>query len=128
MTIRPSPVKPGPGQESVWDYPRPPRLETFVGVDHRGTGRQDHRLDHPRMAGAGDQPPADVLPAPRCLLRRGVLRETSGSSWCEWKGQASYYDLVTETRVAPKAAWSYLNPSRRLPADRWRGRGDGRAG
>ena len=29
----------------------------------------------------------------------------------EWKGQASYYDLVTETRVAPKAAWSYLNPS-----------------
>ena len=39
------------------------------------------------------------------------LRETSGSSWCEWKGQASYYDLVTETRLAPKAAWSYLNPS-----------------
>ncbi len=31
VTIRPSPVKPGPGQESVWDYPRPPRLERFVG-------------------------------------------------------------------------------------------------
>ena len=31
MTIRPSPAKPGPGQESVWDDPRPPRLETFVG-------------------------------------------------------------------------------------------------
>ena len=37
---------------------------------------------------------ADVLPAPQSLRRR-VLRETSGSSWCEWKGQATYYDLVT---------------------------------
>ena len=41
----------------------------------------------------------------------GVLRETTGSSWCEWKGQASYYDLVTEKRVAAKAGWSYLNPN-----------------
>ena len=31
MTIRPKPDKPAAGQESVWDYPRPPRLETFVG-------------------------------------------------------------------------------------------------
>ena len=43
-----------------------------------------------------------------------MLRETSGSSSCEWKGQASYYDLVTDTRVAPKAARSYLNPSPRF--------------
>src|SRR5271165_5010289 len=31
VTIQPKPVKPRPGQESVWDYPRPPRLEPFVG-------------------------------------------------------------------------------------------------
>jgi uncharacterized protein (DUF427 family) len=41
------------------------------------------------MARAGDQPPADVLPAPDAFAD-GVLRETSGSSWCEWKGQATY--------------------------------------
>jgi uncharacterized protein (DUF427 family) len=51
--------------------------------------------------------------------RVGVLRETSGASWCEWKGQASYYDLVTDTRVAPKAAWSYLNPSAGLEIGQW---------
>ena len=28
-----------------------------------------------------------------------------------WKGQAIYYNLVTDTRIAPKEAWSYLNPS-----------------
>ena len=45
------------------------------------------------------------------FFAEGVLRETSGSSWCERKGQATYYDLVTTTRVAPKTAWSYLHPS-----------------
>ena len=48
---------------------------------------------------------------PRDAFADGVLRETSGSSWCEWKGQASYYDLVTDARIAPKEAWSNLNPS-----------------
>lgn len=51
---RPKPEKPGPGQESVWDYPRPPRLE-----------------------------------------ETRALREVDGSSFCEWKGQATYFDLVT---------------------------------
>jgi uncharacterized protein (DUF427 family) len=55
-------------------------------------------------------PPTYYLPRD-AFFAEGVLRGTSGSSWCEWKGQASYYDLVTEKRVAPKAAWSYLNPS-----------------
>ena len=62
----------------------------------------------------------------RQCLRRRVLRETSGSSRCEWKGQPSYYDLVTDTRVAPRAAWSYLNPSAGFEPIR-RGRGDGRS-
>ena len=40
-------------------------------------------------------PPTYYLPRDACFAE-GVLRETSGSSWCEWKGQATYYDLVTE--------------------------------
>jgi hypothetical protein len=48
---------------------------------------------------------------PRQAFAEGVLRQTSGSSWCERKGQATYYDLLTDTRGAPRAAWSYLNPS-----------------
>ncbi|HET9118349.1 MAG TPA: DUF427 domain-containing protein [Pseudonocardiaceae bacterium] len=54
--------------------------------------------------------PTNYLPRDAFFAER-VMSETSGSSWCEWKGQATFYDLVTETRIAPKAAWSYLNPS-----------------
>ena len=52
-------------------------------------------------------PPTYYLPRD-AFFAEGVLRETLGSSWCEWKGvkgQARYYDLVTDKRVAPKAAW-----------------------
>lgn len=55
-------------------------------------------------------PPTYYLPAE--AFADGVLRAAPGSSWCEWKGQARYFDLVTETRVAPKAAWTYPSPTR----------------
>lgn len=54
-------------------------------------------------------PPTYYLP--RDAFADGVLREAPGASWCEWKGQASYYDVVTAAREAPKAAWSYLRPN-----------------
>jgi uncharacterized protein (DUF427 family) len=57
-------------------------------------------------------PPTYYLP--QAAFAEGVLRPAGGASWCEWKGQAGYYDLVTERRVAPKAAWTYPTPSRGL--------------
>lgn len=101
---------PGPGQESVWDYPRPPRLEEFAGdiaVELGGqiiasTTRAWRVLET-------SHPPTYYLPSES--FRDGVLRPCSGSSWCEWKGQASYFDLVTASTVAPKAAWTYLTPT-----------------
>jgi len=110
VTPRPTPDKPGPGQESVWDYPRPPRLEPFVGsitVELGGetiasTARAWRVLET-------SHPPTYYLP--RDAFADGVLREAPGASWCEWKGQASYYDVVTAAREAPKAAWSYLRPN-----------------
>lgn len=80
MSPWPKPDKPGPGQESVWDYPRPPKLESLYYL-----------------------PPG--------AFRAGILREAAGSSFCEWKGMASYYDLVTDARVADRAAWAYLQPT-----------------
>ena len=102
-----------PRQESVWDYPRPPRLESFAGsitVELGGeiiasTRRAWRVLET-------SHPPTYYLP--RDAFADGVLREASGASWCEWKGQASYYDLVSAARVAPKAAWSYLHPNPRF--------------
>jgi len=110
MTPWPKPDPVGPGQESVWDYPRPPRLEEFTGsitielsgqtIASTTTGWRVLETSHP---------PTYYLP--RAAFAEGVLRPADGSSWCEWKGQASYCDLVTDKRVAPKAAWTYPTPS-----------------
>jgi uncharacterized protein (DUF427 family) len=110
MAARPSPQPPGPGQESVWDYPRPPRLEPFTGtitvelggvtIASTTTGWRVLETSHP---------PTYYLP--RDSFADGALRPAAGSSWCEWKGQASYFDLVSAARVAPRAAWTYPNPT-----------------
>ncbi len=110
MRIQPRPIPPAAGQESVWDYPRPPRLEPFAGsVTVELGGTTIASANHAWRVLETSHPPTYYLP--REAFTEGVLRETSGSSWCEWKGQATYYDLVTDTRAAPRAAWSYLNPS-----------------
>ena len=110
MTPWPKPDTPRPGQESVWQYPRPPRLEDFTGSITVELGGQV-------IASAStawrvletSHPPTYYLP--RDAFAEGVLRPARGASWCEWKGQASYYDLVTPARTALAAAWSYHRPS-----------------
>ena len=107
---RPQPEKPGPGQESVWDYPRPPRLETSTdsiqvvlgGVTIADTTRSWRVLET-------SHPPTYYLP--REAFVDGALREADGSSFCEWKGEASYFDLLGGDRVAARAAWTYLRPT-----------------
>jgi uncharacterized protein (DUF427 family) len=47
-------------------------------------------------------PPEDV--------EMGYLRDASGSSWCEWKGRASYYHVVVDGAKAERAAWTYHDP------------------
>lgn len=110
MTPRPTPDKPGPGQESVWDYPRPPRLEPFAGsITVELGGETIASTTRAWRVLETSHPPTYYLP--RDAFADGVLREAPGTSWCEWKGQASYYDVVTAAREAPKAAWSYLRPN-----------------
>lgn len=107
-------VEPRPGQESVWDYPRPPRVEAValplrVVVDGRVVAATSRGLrvletSHPPNYYF---PPADV---DRSLLRAAAARTT-----CEWKGQARYYDVVVPVPGAPAdvrrlAAWSYPDP------------------
>lgn len=94
----------------MWDYPRPPRLEPFDGrITVELGGRVIASTDHGWRVLETSHPPTYYLP--REAFVDGVLREAPGSSWCEWKGQARYYDLVTETGVAPKAAWTYPSPT-----------------
>ena len=110
MSGWPTPDRSGPGQESVWDYPRPPRLETFKGsITVELGGETIASTDHGWRVLETSHPPTYYLPSE--AFRDDVLRRASGSSWCEWKGMASYYDLVTQAQVAPRAGWTYLDPT-----------------
>ena len=107
---RPVPEQPGPGQESVWDYPRPPRLETSAEqVEVELGGRVIATTSHSWRVLETSHPPTYYLP--RDAFEPGALREAAGATWCEWKGAASYFYLVAGDRVAPRAAWTYLSPT-----------------
>jgi len=107
----PPPQRPGPGQESVWDYPRPPRVEPSAervevwlgGVRVASSTRSLRVLET-------SHPPTYYVPIED--FGAGVLAAAEGSSWCEFKGQAAYYDVVGSDAVAHRAAWTYPHPSR----------------
>ena len=108
--MRPTPQQPGPGQESVWDYPRPPRVEPSDSVvEIRLGNRVVARTTAALRVLETSHPPTYYLPL--AAFADGVLQPASGSSYCEWKGHASYYDLVTEAQTAVHAGWGYRRPS-----------------
>ena len=108
--MRPVPEVPGPGQESVWDYPRPPRVEDVTAtITVELGGEIVASTARSRRVLETSHPPTYYLP--RSAFAEGVLRPAEGSSWCEWKGQAAYFDLVSVARTAPRAAWTYLRPT-----------------
>ena len=92
------PVLPGPGQESVWDYPRPPRVEPSPSGSSSSRRVRDRRHD-PCVPRAGDQPPAVLVPPARRLRRRRAAARPR-RSWCEYKGEAAYFDVVGGDRRA----------------------------
>ena len=96
--------------ESVWDYPRPPRVEPSTEhIEIELGGRVVAATDVSWRVLETSHPPTYYLP--RAAFADGVLRAAVGQSWCEWKGRASYVDLVSGERVAPRAGWSYLEPT-----------------
>ncbi len=107
--MKPTPIPPGPGQESVWEYPRPPRVEatarkievTFNGEKIAETKRALRVLE---TAGAPVYylPPEDV--------RIAQLSRTGKRTFCEWKGWATYYDLQVGDKTAYSVAWAYHDP------------------
>ena len=102
----------GPGQESVWDYPRPPLLvreEAQVEVVFGGV--VVCRAPYALLIKETSHPPTYYLPPES--WRDGALRPAGGRSVCEWKGVARYFDVVAGDAVAPSAAWAYPHP---LPA------------
>lgn len=103
------PDVPGPGQESVWDYPRPPSLRRDGRRVVVRFGDEVCRTTGAYRVCETSHPPTWYLP--RDAFADGVLVPASGHSMCEWKGLASYLDVVAaDGRVAPRAAWTYPTP------------------
>lgn len=109
------PQKPQAGQESVWDYPRPPRVEPSskdVRVEFNGeviaqTNRAIRILET-------SHPPVYYIPAEdvKCEFLAPMPQRT----YCEFKGAASYWTLTVGDRVSQNAAWSYTNPAKGFEA------------
>ncbi|MFE0454136.1 DUF427 domain-containing protein [Streptomyces sp. NPDC058914] len=95
--------------ESVWDYPRPPavlRDDRLVRVECGG-----HVVAESRNAFRvleTSHPPTFYIPAQD--VRSDLLAPTEGSTWCEWKGRARYWDVIVGDDVRSRAAWSYARP------------------
>ena len=96
--------------ESVWDYPRPPRVESageHVVVRLGGTVIVDTR-DALRVLETSHPPAYYLL---RSDFAAGALVPAQGSSFCEYKGAARYLTIVSGDSRADRAAWYYPNPS-----------------
>jgi len=102
-------MQPGPGQESAWDYPRPPRIELdrreivvrVVDVEVARTRRGQRVLETA-------SPP--TLYIPRADIRTEYLRPAPGASSCEWKGTARYWTVTVAPVTFDAVGWSYDDP------------------
>lgn len=103
-------VTPADGQESVWDYPRPPKCE-------RTASRVQVLADGLTVADSTacfrvletSHPPVYYIPPDD--VDQKLITAGQGSSYCEWKGAARYVDLVLPDRRVPQVAWYYANPT-----------------
>lgn len=94
----------------MWDYPRPPRVEPSphqVRVEYGG--REIARSDKAVRVLETSHPPVYYLPPDD--IEAGLLNLSPSSSFCEFKGRASYYTLTVGDRESADAAWTYLEPS-----------------
>lgn len=103
-------IEPQPGQESVWDYPRPPRIEKstrHIRVVFNGETIADTTNAYRILETS--HPPAYYIPQDD--IRMEYLMPTNRRTICEFKGAASYWTVQLGDRKAQNAAWSYGSPS-----------------
>lgn len=108
--MKPQPITPQPGQESVWNYPRPAILQDtnkhikiiFNGIVLAETTKAKRVLET-------SHPPSYYIPAED--IRMEHLIATSRKTICEWKGMSEYYDVAVGSKYVSNAAWRYIHPT-----------------
>jgi uncharacterized protein (DUF427 family) len=104
-------IEPGPGEESVWDYPRPPAVESDNRTIRVLAGTQLlARSEGSYKVMETASPPTYYIPAE--AVGFALLIEMTDRTNCEWKGAASYWALVSQPDVP--VAWSYEKPRPRF--------------
>ncbi|MEO0987726.1 MAG: DUF427 domain-containing protein [Cyanobacteria bacterium J06639_14] len=106
-------IEPGPGQESVWDYPRPPRVEQSsrrIRIIFNGTPIADSQQTWRVLETS--HPPVYYIPLED--VQQQYLVPTQRATFCEWKGVAQYYDLVVGDRTISHGVWRYPQPTERF--------------
>ena len=113
--MKPTPIRPKTNQESVWDYPRPPRLEptskhiqVFAGGALLAETRRALRLLET------SHPPTYYLP--REDVDAAQLIASPKQSFCEWKGVASYFHVLAGDELQRDVAWTYESPTAEFAA------------
>jgi uncharacterized protein (DUF427 family) len=122
--FKPEPIKPQPGQESVWDYPRPPRLEAsnkhiqviFNQIAISPLARHVVIADSHNTYRVLETSHPPVYYIPPEDIQMQYLSQTNQQSFCEWKGRANYYTIQVGDRRIVNAAWFYPNPTQEFAA------------
>ena len=110
MITYPKPVPISAAQESVWDYPRPPALrESDKHVRVIFDGQELAASSAAICILETSHPPSYYLP-PADVDQTLLLASQRSDSFCEWKGLASYFDVVSTGESAVAAVWSYASP------------------
>ena len=102
-------IIPGPGQESVWDYPRPPRVEhvkSRIRVKFGGIVIADSNKTYRVLETAS--PPVYYIP--QGDIQMEYLEPANKSTLCEWKGKARYWTVRVGKKLSENAGWSYPDP------------------
>lgn len=108
--MTPVPDTPAPGEVSVWTFPRPAIAQAstrHIRIEHRGRTIADTRASVRTLETS--HPPSYYIPPSD--IDMAALRRSSRGSFCEWKGQAVYYDLVIGDEVWADIGWSYPAPT-----------------
>ncbi len=113
--MKPNPIKPKKGQESVWDYPRPPRLESFsknIKI-YLNEALIADTFNSYRVLETS-HPPVYYIPLKN--INQKFLIKSESSTFCEWKGKGSYYHLKVNDKIVQDAAWFYTDPKKEFEA------------
>ena len=98
-------------RESVWDYPRPPKVEDVTQpIRFEFNGKSIANSSNAKRVLERGHPPVYYVTLEE--INANTLQNSTRKTWCEWKGEARYYDVRVGDMISKNAAWYYPNPTR----------------